>query len=117
MGKEIRVDMGNICLNGEISEETYMDEATNILKQNHESKEKALVTYIDPEGPTIVAPLIQMSKLESAVKARLLELTLGDTWSCYRPRFTPQGISPCRECDACILHEYAWDPNNKGAVE
>jgi len=39
-------------LNSEISEERYMDEATNILKQIHESKDKALlvkalVTYID----------------------------------------------------------------------
>lgn len=62
-----------------------------------------------PEGLKIVVPLQQMSKPEIAFEAHRLGLAPGDTWSCYQPRITPQGISSCGECDACILHSHAWE--------
>ena len=62
-----------------------------------------------PDGPKIVAPLQQMSKPEIASKAHELGLVPGDTWSCYKPQITPQGILPCSECDACKLHNLAWE--------
>lgn len=62
-----------------------------------------------PEGLKIVVPLQQMSKPEIAAEAQRLGLVPGDTWSCYQPRITPQGISSCGECDACILHSHAWE--------
>lgn len=66
-----------------------------------------------PGGPRVVAPLIEMSKPAIAVQAKRLGLTPSDTWSCYQPRFTHQGISPCGQCDACILHDYAWQEANR----
>jgi 7-cyano-7-deazaguanine synthase len=61
-----------------------------------------------PNGPEIIAPLMTMSKPEIAAEARRLGLKQGDTWSCYQPRFTAQGLSPCGQCDACVLHNHAW---------
>jgi len=69
---------------------------------------KSMINAAIPGGPEIVAPLIQMSKPQIAAEARRLGLAPGDTWSCYQPRFTPQGITPCGECDACVLHDHAW---------
>ncbi len=69
---------------------------------------KTMITAAIPNGPEIIAPLITMSKPEIAAEARRLGLLRGETWSCYRPHFTPQGISPCGECDACVLHDHAW---------
>jgi 7-cyano-7-deazaguanine synthase len=69
---------------------------------------KIMIKKAIPNGPEIVAPLIDMSKPDIASEAFRLGLRHGDTWSCYQPRFTESGISPCGECDACILHEYAW---------
>lgn len=69
---------------------------------------KSMIHAAIPDGPEIVTPLIQMSKPQIAAEARRLGLAPGDTWSCYQPRFTPQGITPCGECDACILHSHAW---------
>ncbi len=69
---------------------------------------KAMIKAAIPDSPEIVAPLIQMSKPDIAAEARRLGLAPGDTWSCYQPRFTNQGISPCGQCDACILHDHAW---------
>ncbi len=61
-----------------------------------------------PGGPRIVAPLMGLSKPDIAARARDLGLASGDTWSCYRPRLMPEGIGPCGECDACVLHAHAW---------
>jgi 7-cyano-7-deazaguanine synthase len=69
---------------------------------------KAMLRSAIPEGPEIVAPLIRMSKPQIATEAARLGLTPSDTWSCYRPCFGPLGITRCGQCDACILHEYAW---------
>jgi 7-cyano-7-deazaguanine synthase len=69
-----------------------------------------------PGGAKIVTPLMEMSKAQIAAKAHELGLLPGDTWSCYKPRITAQGILPCNECDACILHDHAWREagGNKG---
>lgn len=67
-----------------------------------------------PDGPEIVAPLIAMPKPSIAREARRLGISQGDTWSCYQPRFTNQGISPCGECDACVLHNHAWQHVSDG---
>ncbi|MBK8064303.1 MAG: 7-cyano-7-deazaguanine synthase [Betaproteobacteria bacterium] len=40
--------------------------------------------------------------------AKKLGLKKHDTWSCYRPKISKRGISPCEECDACKLHNLAW---------
>lgn len=69
---------------------------------------KAMMNAAVPEGPKIVAPLIMMSKPEIAAEAKRLGIAPGDTWSCYQPQFTSQGIAPCGQCDACILHNHAW---------
>ncbi len=61
-----------------------------------------------PNGPAIVAPIIEMTKPEIAMKADELGIKKGDTWSCYRPSVTSEGIKPCGECDACVLHDHAW---------
>jgi len=60
-------------------------------------------------GPKIVAPLQNKSKPAIARLAKRLGLTKADTWSCYRPQITTRGIEPCSKCDACRLHEYAWE--------
>lgn len=62
-----------------------------------------------PSGPAIVAPLLRMSKPQIARKAYELGLRRGDVWCCYRPALTQQGIEPCGRCDACVLHEHAWN--------
>jgi 7-cyano-7-deazaguanine synthase len=69
---------------------------------------KAMINAAVPDGPEVVAPLIEMSKSAIATEAKRLGLTPGETWSCYQPLFTNQGISPCGQCDACILHDHAW---------
>lgn len=69
---------------------------------------KAMMSAAVPNGPEVVTPLIEMSKPTIAAEAARLGLAPGDTWSCYQPRFTSQGISPCGQCDACVLHDHAW---------
>ncbi len=68
----------------------------------------AMISVAVPGGPRVVVPLIEMSKPDIAAAAKAFGLVPGDTWSCYQPQFTEQGISPCRQCDACILHAHAW---------
>jgi 7-cyano-7-deazaguanine synthase len=62
-----------------------------------------------PDGPKLVSPLLLSSKREIAQKAYTLGIGKNDTWSCYRPQVAEVGIVPCNECDACVLHEHAWD--------
>jgi 7-cyano-7-deazaguanine synthase len=71
-----------------------------------------MITIAIPQGLRLVAPLLRMSKPQIAAEARRLGLTKSETWSCYQPQFTAKGISPCQQCDACILHEHAWQPVN-----
>ncbi|MBN2133340.1 MAG: 7-cyano-7-deazaguanine synthase [Sedimentisphaerales bacterium] len=67
-----------------------------------------MVKLAIPDGPQIVAPLIDMTKPEIADEARRLGLGPEDTWSCYRPVETEDGFQPCGRCDACVLHRHAW---------
>lgn len=69
---------------------------------------QTMSSIANPSGPSIVAPLMNKSKPEIAQMARNLGIGEHDTWSCYRPQITEAGIVPCRECDACRLHEHAW---------
>lgn len=63
-----------------------------------------------PRGPAVCAPLIDLGKREIAARAKRLGLGKGETWSCYRPVVRMvSGISPCGECDACVLDRYAWE--------
>ena len=64
---------------------------------------------------TIRAPLLTNSKPEIARKARDLGLQRTDTWSCYRPQLNSGNVTPCGSCDACTLHNYAWDNVGKAA--
>ncbi len=69
----------------------------------------SMIRLAIPDGPRIVAPLMNMTKPEIAREAYRLGLRPGQTWSCYRPQETPSGLEPCGQCDACILHGYAWE--------
>ena len=72
------------------------------------AKFKQMIKFAIPNGPSIVAPLIKMSKPEIAKKAYGLGIRCNDTWSCYRPLRTKNGFKKCGRCDGCILHKYAW---------
>ncbi len=61
-----------------------------------------------PMAPTLVTPLQQMSKAQIASEAARLGLRKDDTWSCYRPSDEHGTPRPCGTCDACILHNTAW---------
>jgi len=61
-----------------------------------------------PGGPVIKTPLISLSKPAIAQEAYRLGVRKADTWSCYSPSITNDGIKPCNVCDACVLHEHAW---------
>jgi len=69
---------------------------------------KDMIRLAIPGGPEVIVPLISMSKPEIAIEGRRLGLAPGDTWSCYQPQVSTHGISPCGECDACVLHKHAW---------
>lgn len=72
---------------------------------------RAFQTMIDlaiPVSPRIMAPLLNLSKPEIAREANRLGLKEDDTWSCYTPVKNQSGIRPCGQCDACILHAWAW---------
>lgn len=70
---------------------------------------RAMMEKAIPEGPAIVAPLLEMTKPEIACEARRLGLRSDDTWSCYSPlEVQSADWVPCGRCDACILHDYAW---------
>jgi 7-cyano-7-deazaguanine synthase len=56
----------------------------------------------------IIAPLLSMTKPSIATLAASLGICRTDTWSCYRPKIDGGKVTPCGECDACKLHEYAW---------
>ena len=60
-------------------------------------------------GPKLVAPLQNLSKKEIVALAVKLGLQRQDTWSCYRPVQHDAVSEPCGRCDACVLHDSAWD--------
>ena len=65
-----------------------------------------------PDPPRVVAPLVERTKPQIAALARELGIGPGDTWSCYDPQLGEAGVTPCRVCDACKLHAYAWKQAN-----
>lgn len=68
-----------------------------------------MLSFAIPRGPRLVAPLQNKSKPQIARMAKRLGIGPTDTWSCYRPRISENGLSPCGACDACQLHALAWD--------
>ena len=70
-----------------------------------------------PRPPKIVAPLVTLTKPEIAALARDLGLAPGETWSCYAPDLSGPTPAPCGHCDACLLHNHAWEAaGSVGAV-
>jgi 7-cyano-7-deazaguanine synthase len=69
---------------------------------------QSLQRIASPKGPSIEAPLLNLSKPEIAAQAQSLGIGPNDTWSCYRPQLADGTITPCRRCDACQLHDHAW---------
>lgn len=69
----------------------------------------AMIEIGSPKGPILVAPLLRKGKRQIAAQAKLLGIRKTDTWSCYRPQTEGGMVSPCGICDACRLHEFAWE--------
>jgi 7-cyano-7-deazaguanine synthase len=69
-----------------------------------------------PDGPTVIAPLVTLTKPEIAALAADLGLQRGDTWSCYAPELAAGEPVPCGHCDACLLHTHAWAEAGQTAV-
>ncbi|MBI4937778.1 MAG: 7-cyano-7-deazaguanine synthase QueC [Nitrosomonadales bacterium] len=69
---------------------------------------RKMLSYGIPKGAKLIAPLQSKTKPQIGRLAKRLGLASEDTWSCYRPKITNTGLSPCGACDACKLHEYAW---------
>lgn len=61
------------------------------------------------DAPAVVTPLIEMTKPQIAAEGKRLGIGPDDTWSCYAPLHAGSSAVPCRACDACLLHDYAWD--------
>jgi 7-cyano-7-deazaguanine synthase len=75
---------------------------------------EAMLAQALPDPPRVVAPLVDKTKPQIAALARELGIGPGDTWSCYDPQIGADGVTPCRICDACKLHAYAWEQANSG---
>lgn len=69
---------------------------------------REMICLAIPGGPRIVAPLLERTKPQIASEAARFGLSSDSTWSCYRPQGIEGHYSPCGECDACVLHRYAW---------
>lgn len=54
--------------------------------------------------PTLMTPLLELSKKEIVEKAKKLSVPVDLTWSCYQP----QANLPCQICDACIIRINAF---------
>lgn len=67
-----------------------------------------MLSYAIPRGPKLIAPLQTKSKPQIGRLAKKFGLKSEDTWSCYRPKIGPTGLTPCGQCDACVLHQLAW---------
>lgn len=69
---------------------------------------QTMMRIANPSGPRIVAPLHVLTKPQIAAMARDLGIGEHDTWSCYRPQLMGGSVTPCHQCDACRLHDHAW---------
>ena len=70
---------------------------------------RTMMAIANPDGAKIRAPLLELSKPEIAKMAKDLGIGEHDTWSCYQPKVAAGAVTPCLVCDACRLHEYAWN--------
>jgi len=68
-----------------------------------------MMAIANPQGAQIRAPLLRLSKPKIAMMAKELGIAKDDTWSCYQPTIAGGAVTPCLVCDACRLHEYAWN--------
>ncbi len=64
----------------------------------------ALSSRVGVEGHPIqlIAPLIEMSKVDIVKKALELGVPIAQTWSCYQG-----GSQPCGKCDSCRIRDQA----------
>lgn len=69
------------------------------------AKTAALASKIGREGksPEIVTPLLRLSKADIAKEAIRLNVPLAQTWTCYDPHTVQGRLTPCENCDACLL--------------
>ena len=72
-----------------------------------------LATKVGVEGNTlrIIAPLIEMTKLQIIETGLALGVDYRLTHSCYDPQpdsTHPLGARPCQHCDACLLRQHAF---------
>lgn len=70
----------------------------------------ALASKSGREGraPEILIPLIQMTKADIAAEALRLGVPVELTWSCYDPQLEGEMLTPCTQCDACLLREQGF---------
>ncbi len=59
---------------------------------------------VEGHGPTFVAPLVELSKVDIVRKAKELGVPIERTLSCYDPS---ENGTPCGRCDSCILRSAA----------
>ncbi len=57
---------------------------------------------LEGRAPRLVAPLIQLSKVEIVQRALALGVPIALTWSCYQGE-----LEPCGRCDSCRIRDRA----------
>jgi 7-cyano-7-deazaguanine synthase len=60
---------------------------------------------IEGSPPHLIAPLINMTKIDIVKKGIELNVPLNLTWSCYNPTAE---LLPCKACDACMIRMDAF---------
>lgn len=65
---------------------------------NHATKQA-----VEGHPPKLCTPLTNLDKKGIVALAKKLNVPIDMTWSCYKP----QGIQPCRVCDACVIRQSA----------
>jgi 7-cyano-7-deazaguanine synthase len=58
---------------------------------------------IEGHAPQLIAPLVNLSKVEIVQKAISLNVPIKETWSCYQG-----GEKPCGVCDSCRIRNDAF---------
>lgn len=57
---------------------------------------------IEGKAPQLIAPLVELTKVEIVHKAIALDVPITETWSCYQGQ-----IEPCGLCDSCRIRDQA----------